>query len=207
MSKKRSNKGEVNKEENNMNEEQVTMPAVEEMDELKKRLKEKEETEDMYLEQLKRLKAEFENYRKRMIKQTADSQRCGEKNLVHDLLVVIDNLQRALDYKNVDFQGLELIKKEFFSILNKKGLKLMEAEGKKFDHHMHHAVGFTEVEDESVESEEIIEVIQQGYFWNDEVLRPAMVIVAKQKEIDEKKTENDEDMEDKETVVEKETET
>ncbi len=153
----------------------------EEIEELKNKLKEKEEGEDMYLDQLKRLKAEFENYRKRMEKQSVDNFKCGEKKLAHDILVVLDNLQRALDYKDIDFKGLKLITKDFFNILKLRGLKVMESEGKKFDHNFHHAVGFREIDDDTKDGS-IIEVLQQGFYWNDEVLRPAMVVVARKKE-------------------------
>lgn len=155
------------------------------IEELKKKLQEKEETEDMYLDQLKRLKAEFENYRKRVQRQLEQNLKYGEKILVMDLLVVLDNMQRALDYKHIDLEGLSLIKKEYFNILSGRGLKIMEAGGKKFDHNFHHAVGFNEVDDDA-KDESIIEVLQPGYFWNDEILRPAMVIVAKKKEEEKK---------------------
>lgn len=166
-----------------------------EIKELRKKLQEKEEIEDMYLDQLKRLKAEFENYRKRVRKQLDENFKCGEKVLALDFLPVLDNLQRALDYKHIDLEGLSLIKKECFNILNRRGLKLIETEGKKFDHNFHHAAGFCEVDDDT-KDEDIIEVIQPGYFWNNEVLNPAMVIVAKKKE-DSEQNEKEEEKEEK----------
>jgi molecular chaperone GrpE len=159
-----------------------------EVDELQKKLNEVEEEASLYLDQLKRLKAEFDNYRKRMQKISTDNLKVGEKNVAKDVVVVLDNLQRALDHREVDYAGLELIKKDFYNILSQKGLKHMESEGKDFDHNYHHAVGFCEVDDDSME-DKIVEVLQQGYYWDDEVLRPAMVIVGKKKEQAEEKEE------------------
>ncbi|MFC2062055.1 nucleotide exchange factor GrpE [Elusimicrobiota bacterium] len=152
-----------------------------EIEQLKKEAHEKQETEDLYLEQLKRLKAEFDNYRKRMECKLADNIEFGRKNVAGDLLVVLDNLQRALDSEQIDPAGIDLVSREFYNILKNKGLKRMDADGKKFDHNLHHAISSHEVDDDEKDGN-IIEVIQPGYFWKDEVLRPAMVIVASTKE-------------------------
>jgi len=167
---------------------------------LRDELEKSQETEDLYLEQLKRLKAEFDNYRKRMERQSAENHKTGEKNLALDLLVILDNLQRALDYKDIDFEGLSLIKKEFFNILGGRGLKAMEAEGKKFDHNLHHAIGYCEVGDDKKDGLNV-EVIQNGFYWKEEILRPAMVVVGKKKEEaakPEKKSEKDKEEKKKE---------
>jgi molecular chaperone GrpE len=159
--------------------------AEKKIKELEKDLKEARDTEELYLDQLKRLKAEFDNYRKRVEKQSGESLKNGERNLAKDLLVILDNLQRATDYEEIDFNGLVLIKKEFFNILSSKGLKLVETEGKKFDHNYHHAVGYSAADD--IEEDTVIEVVQPGYLWNNELLRAAMVIIAKKSEKEEKK--------------------
>lgn len=148
---------------------------------LKEMIIKKDEAEQMYLDQLKRLKAEFDNYRKRMEKKNAEILKIGERELAKDVLSVLDNLQRAIDYEHIDLEGVELIKKELFNILLKRGLKCLDAKGCTFDHNLHHAVSFCEVDD-SIEDGKVIEVLQPGYFWNEEVLRPAMVITAKRRE-------------------------
>ena len=174
----------MNKEEKKKQDHKDYKELEEKLDTLKQELEETQKTADTYMDQFMRSRAEFENYRKRIQKQAVDNLKIGEKNLARDIVVVLDNLQRALDHKDIDYEGLELIKKEFYNILSSKGLKQMESEGKKFDHNFHHAVGFCEVDDED-QDENIVEVLQQGFMWNEEVLRPAMVIVAKKKEISE----------------------
>lgn len=151
-----------------------------EISSLRKELDSRKETEDMYLDQLMRLKAEFENYRKRTEKQLSDNFESGMKSLAGDLLVILDNFHRALDAEVLDKNGIDLISKELMNIFRNKGLSRMEADGAKFDHNYHHAVSFIEKDD--AEDGTILEVIQDGYFWKEEVLRPAMVIVSKEKE-------------------------
>lgn len=165
--------------------------------ELRNELITKQETEDMYLDQLKRLKAEFENYRKRMLRQVNENFEAGMKKIALDLLVVLDNFKRALDSKKIDLNGIDLINREFINILKNKGLNKMDVKGNKFDPNFHHAISF--IETEADEDGKIMEVIQLGYLWKDEVLRPAMVIVAKEKE----KPEQEEDLV-KEKISEKE---
>ncbi|MFH1415797.1 MAG: nucleotide exchange factor GrpE [Elusimicrobiota bacterium] len=179
---KKENKTEEDKKDRNSAE---LKKLGKELGTLKSELKESKDTEDLYLDQLKRLKAEFDNYRKRMQKQSEENLKTGEKRLAKEILSVMDNLHRAMDHRHIDLESLSLIRKELFSILARKGMKEMESEGLKFDHNCHHAVGFCEV-DSSSEDECVKEVLQRGYFWDDEVLRPAMVVVGKLKEEPEK---------------------
>ncbi|NLB35531.1 MAG: nucleotide exchange factor GrpE [Elusimicrobia bacterium] len=140
-------------------------------------VKEKESQQaEEYLDQLKRLSAEFDNYRKRMDRASSEKFDDGMKSLASDLLCVLDNFERALNAGEADSEGITLIYREMFNILSKKGLNRMEAEGNRFDHNLHHAVGFVE----TTETDEMVaEVLQAGYFWNEELLRPAMVTVTK----------------------------
>ncbi|MDA3793363.1 MAG: nucleotide exchange factor GrpE, partial [Elusimicrobia bacterium] len=129
------------------------------------------------LDQLKRSRAEFDNFRKRATKQTAQNFNEGKKYLAETVLGVLDNLQRALDSGSVDPEGIGLIKKELYNTLKSNGLKKMDAEREQFDHNLHHAVSF--IKDKDKEEGEIAEVLQSGYFWKELVLRPAMVVVVK----------------------------
>ncbi len=144
---------------------------------LKEELNLSKSTASEYLNQIKRVQAEFDNYRKRMEKITAEKFEAGVKSLTQELLSVLDNFERALKAKKLDLKGVELVYREFSKILTKKGLRKMDGY-KKFDYHFHHALNFIETEEKDGK---IIDVVAPGYFWNNEVLRAAEVIVNKKK--------------------------
>ncbi|MEA3507163.1 MAG: nucleotide exchange factor GrpE [Elusimicrobiota bacterium] len=144
---------------------------------LKDALQKKDEEAADYLDRLKRVHAEFDNFRKRITRQSEENFAEGKKSLAEDLLGILDNLQRALDSGSVDLEGIVLIQREFYNILKKNGLKKMDAKGENFDHNLHHAVSF--VKDKEKKDGQIEEVLQSGYFWKDKVIRPAMVVVVK----------------------------
>ena len=129
-----------------------------------------------YLDDLRRLQAEFDNYRKRMMKeQTAMGARATAR-LIERLLPVLDNFDRALQHGNDD-TGVELVYKELRAALEAEGLSEIEAEGRPFDPMVHEAV-------ESVEEPDLVEpvvrtVYRRGYRLGDQVLRAAMVGVAR----------------------------
>ncbi|MGB9680066.1 MAG: nucleotide exchange factor GrpE [Thermoanaerobacteraceae bacterium] len=152
----------------------------EDVNDLKKKLEEKEKQAAEYLEMAQRLKAEFENYRKRTEKEKSEMIDYGQEKVILELLPVIDNFERALmsegdltSYK----EGVELIYKQFKKILDNLGVEEIKAEGEIFDPYKHHAVMQDEVEDKK--ENEIIEVFQKGYTLKDKVIRPSMVKVAK----------------------------
>lgn len=155
-----------------------------EIEELKNKLKQKEDEANEYLEMAQRLKAEFENYRKRTEKEKADLIEYGKEQVILDILPVIDNFERALEASHGDNEeiasfkeGVNLIYRQFKGILEKLGVKEIEALGQIFDPYKHHAVMQEEVEDKK--GNEIIEVFQKGYMFNNKVIRPSMVKVAK----------------------------
>jgi len=152
----------------------------EDVNDLKKKLEEKEKQAAEYLEMAQRLKAEFENYRKRTEKEKSEMIDYGQEKVILELLPVIDNFERALmsegdltSYK----EGVELIYKQFKKILDNLGVEEIKAEGEIFDPYKHHAVMQDEAEDKK--ENEIIEVFQKGYTLKDKVIRPSMVKVAK----------------------------
>lgn len=155
-----------------------------EIEELKNKLKQKEDEANEYLEMAQRLKAEFENYRRRTEKEKADLIEYGKEQVILDILPVIDNFERALEASHGDNEeiasfkeGVNLIYRQFKGILEKIGVKEIEALGQIFDPYKHHAVMQEEVEDKK--ENEIIEVFQKGYMFNNKVIRPSMVKVAK----------------------------
>jgi len=168
----------MNKEDKKQdkNKEKKEEKLREEIADLREKLKDSQKTCEDYLDQLKRLKAEYENYTKRMEKKAESSREEGMKKLASDLLVILDNFERALTAEKVDSEGVDLIYREFRNILKKKGLKRMEIKDNNFDHNLHHAIGFKESDQEEGN---IAEVIQPGYYWKEELLRPAMVLISK----------------------------
>ncbi len=151
-----------------------------EVEELRQALDKSKQEAELYLNQLRRLKADYENYRKRMEKVSSGNYEEGKKTIAKDLLVVLDNFERALSEEKLDKEGINLVNKEFFNILRKKGVERMEALNSRFDPNLHHAVNYVERDNET--EEKVVEVLQPGYLWKNAVLRPAMVVVSKPKE-------------------------
>ncbi|MDI6703753.1 MAG: nucleotide exchange factor GrpE [bacterium] len=147
-------------------------------------LKDREKEASEYLDHLKRLKADFENYRKRADKERLELLRYANEELVRDLLPVLDGFNRALNHKEVDFSvffdGISLIKRQFLSVLEKRGVKEIHSIGDNFNPVFHEAVMQKEVEDK--EDDVVLEEVEKGYMLHEKVIRPAKVIVSKRKE-------------------------
>jgi molecular chaperone GrpE len=138
--------------------------------------------------QLLRLRAEFDNYRKRVEKEKEMSFNFGKQSVLFKLINLIDIFDNALkqfvktenlDINNV-IEGIKLIHKEFISFILKEGICPIESIGKKFSPIYHEIVGY-EYNDECEENT-IIREIQTGYMCDEEVIRPAKVIVSKKNE-------------------------
>ncbi len=147
------------------------------------RLTQIESERDEYLDTLRRVQAEFENYRKRVIKEQTALVDRATSGLVEQLLPVLDSFELAL--KNIDSagsddiesvrKGVELVYAELLGVLEKSGLSRIEAEGKPFDPNVHEAVMQEDGEGEPV----ITDVLRTGYTLKGRVLRPAMVKVTR----------------------------
>lgn len=126
--------------------------------------------------------AEFENYRKRVIKEKADLINMGGKGLMLALLPVIDDLDRAEEHiaKSEDVEALKegvlMISQKLRTTLQQQGLEPIEAKGEKFDTDVHEAVTMFPVQDEAQKGT-VIDCIQQGYKMNGNVIRHAKVVV------------------------------
>ncbi len=132
-------------------------------------------------ERFLRLQADFENFRKRVVKEREEIYLFSLEELMTQLLLVIDNFDRALDsFKAGDLdaryiEGLEMVYNNFLQILNKNGLKEIDAENCVFDPNYHHAV----MQEESDDDDNVVkEIFQKGYTLNSKVIRPCMVKVA-----------------------------
>lgn len=156
---------------------------------LNKKEAECKELQDKYLRTL----AEMENFRKRMMREQAESLRYANEKIISDLLSVVDNIDRAIlhskEKKDFDalIDGLELTRKEFDGVLEKYGVKCIEAVGLPFDPSKHHAVAT--VESDTHEDNVIVEEFRKGYILNDRILRPPLVSVSKKREETEKEQE------------------
>jgi molecular chaperone GrpE len=138
---------------------------------------------DEYLDSLRRLKAEFENYRKRAARDQEALVARAHERLVKELLPVLDDLARALEaaerHEEAQLEeGVALVHRQLAAILAKEGLAEIDAEGA-FDPNVHEAL-LSQPSDAPEGS--VIEVIQKGYTLGDRVLRPARVVVASPKD-------------------------
>lgn len=153
-----------------------------EEEKLKAELEKAEGTNKELNDRLLRNMAEFDNFRKRTLTEKASMYDNGVKDTVEKLLPVIDNFERAVstateDDKNSNlYKGVEMILKQFLDILDNIGVEEIAGEGQDFDPNVHNAV--MHIDDENFGENQVAEVLQKGYKYNDKVIRPSMVKVA-----------------------------
>ncbi len=151
-------------------------------------LKEKAKLADDYLEHLQRLKAEFDNYRKRINQKNQELILNIKANIILEILPIYENLEKAIDnaqrQSNLEalISGLNLVLKQFKEFLNKEGVEKIPTIGEKFNPEIHEAVAITHKKD--YEDEVIVNEISPGYLINGKLMKAAKVIVNK---IDETK--------------------
>ena len=173
--KKNENK-DVKEEVTESTEATETVDEAVEVDKSEERINELEarcaEATDKYL----RIVAEYDNFRKRTLKERDSIYQDAYLDAVKQLLPVVDNVERALEYASDDGtkKGMELIIASVHQTLEKMGVK--EIETKTFDPNIHNAV--MHIEDDSIGEGEITEVFQKGYKKGDKIVRYAMVKVA-----------------------------
>jgi molecular chaperone GrpE len=154
-----------------------------EIEELKKRLEEKEKEAKENYDRLLRTAADFENYKKRATKEKEEWTKFANEDLLKAILPFMDNLERAINHaqKVVDtgvlIEGVRLTIQQLHQTLNKFGLSSFESVGKPFDPAMHEAM--LVVETDKQEPNQVVEEFQRGYLLNDRLLRPATVSVSK----------------------------
>ena len=126
-----------------------------------------------------RLDAEYYNYRTRSLKEKQDAYDNALTKAVTEVLSVIDNFERALTAECADAnfkKGVEMIFRQYTAILEKLGVKEIEAEGKPFDPNFHNAV--SQITDENLGENTVAAVLRKGYIMGNKVIRHAMVTVA-----------------------------
>ena len=136
---------------------------------------------DEYLELARRTKADFENYRKRVARETAEALARGKAELARDLLPVIDNLERALASSKSEAdalaQGVSMVLEELRAKLAAAGVEPFDPTGEPFDPQLHEALSTQPAE--GIEAGTVLETVEKGYRLNGQVLRPARVVVSK----------------------------
>lgn len=146
------------------------------LDKLQKKEKECEE----YLDMLRRTTADFDNFRKRTLKEKENLYDDGCSEAIKQILPILDNFERAVAYNNKEnmsiIEGIEMILKMFKDVLQKMGVEEIPSLGEKFDPNFHNAV--MHVEDENFEENIIVDVMLKGYKFKDKILRFSMVKVA-----------------------------
>ena len=169
MAEKEQKQEELQQEESTKTEEQTLKDTI---------LMQKQKLEEQE-DRLKRLMAEFDNYKKRSSKERDSLYHSLVGDIFTSLLPVIDNLEKAVQAKTEDEgykQGVELVLKQMQDVLKANGVVEIETIGKKFDPSLHEAVSL--VQDEKLGEKEIKEEFRKGYMIGDRVLRHSLVVVA-----------------------------
>ena len=138
------------------------------------------EMQDRYL----RLNAEFDNYKKRMMRENSDRLKYFNMELIKELLPSVDNLERAISHagdENSDLEnmieGLQMVYKGMQEAFGKFGVSEIESIGKEFDPNCHQAVGM--IESQEVPENHVAEECLKGYYLHDRIIRPTMVRVSR----------------------------
>lgn len=133
--------------------------------------------------QLLRHVADVENFKKRLEKERNDLREFANESLIKDLLPVVDNLELAVSHAREQenttalLEGVENVLKGFLQVITKYGVTAIESQGAAFDPAFHNAV--MQQEDDSVEDQTVIQELQKGYLLKNRLLRPSMVMVAR----------------------------
>ncbi|MFU0791419.1 nucleotide exchange factor GrpE [Virgibacillus proomii] len=153
-----------------------------ETSELERKLEELEVEKDKLHDRLLRIQAEYDNYKKRTLKEREADRKYKSQDLIEELLPALDNFERALQVEKTEatasiIEGITMVYNQIKEALASQGAEEIASVGEEFDPNIHHAV--MQVEDESQPSNIVIEELQKGYKLKDRVIRPAMVKVNK----------------------------
>ena len=170
---------EENTAENTVEQENIELTAEEKLQKELNEANEKISTlEDKYLRQV----AEFDNYRKRTIKEKAEIIKNGGERVIESILPVLDDFERAMSNMAKDenaaeiLTGVELIYNKFTGILKQNGLQKIETEGADFNTDFHEAIALIPTPDENLKGK-VLDCVQPGYTLNEKVIRHAKVAV------------------------------
>ena len=170
------------KEENNAEEEVSFVIEENDSNEVPEEISQEEIIKDLE-DQLLRAKAEVQNVRRIAAQEVTKARLFGVESLAKDFLSVADNLERAIESCGEEEQflsvkeGLELTLKSLEGSLNSSSIEVIDTNNKNFDPEKHEAISL--IEDDSLDTNTIIDVVQKGYTIMDRTLRPAKVVVSK----------------------------
>ncbi len=161
---------------------------LKELDDLKddsRKLKQLQKDNKEFLNSLLRVRADFDNYQKRIAKENDRFKACATEKIIKKLIYHYDDLNRALNMLDLIEngesmkEGFELLKKNFEKLLKEEGIEPMNCKGERFDPNKHEAMMVSL--EESLPENTILEELDKGYLYNNKVLRPAKVIVNNKK--------------------------
>lgn len=185
LKKPKKSEDKLSAEDENLEQENAENPKETEQNNNEANLVAKEEF-DALNNKMQRLQADFLNYKARTEKERFSNYSSAVTDVLTDLIPIVDNFERAIDAVKseneeiINFKnGVKMIYDQFLNILQKKGLKEIEALNSKFDPNIHSGIAFEVLEDK--EEDTVIEVFQKGYLVNEKVIRPSMVKISKQK--------------------------
>ncbi len=158
--------------------------------ELEEELEAEQEKAKEYLNRLKYLQADFENYRKRVEREVQEAVQRSNEKLVACLIDIIDDLESAISAgettENIDalLEGIKMVHKNLDRLLEKEGLERLECVGQAFNPNMHEVLA--EIPTKDLESGTVIEEARKGFMFKGKVLRPSIVKIACEDSEDEK---------------------
>jgi len=151
------------------------------------KLKEDADKVKEFWDRIVRLQADFENIRKRQEREKQDFFKYASEGIISELLVVLDDLERAVELASTKHQdlsaflkGVEMILAHLYEMLKDHGVRPIEAEGKKFDPNYHEAM--MQIDNNDLPEHTVVQELQKGYMLNDRILRTAKVKVSKKQE-------------------------
>ncbi|MDO9556522.1 MAG: nucleotide exchange factor GrpE [Coriobacteriia bacterium] len=151
-------------------------------DQLQEELGAAREDAARHLEAAQRVQAEFENFRKRNLREVEEIRKRAGQRIIEELLPILDNLERAIEHTVAGgdlehlLKGVELVQQQVIDVFCKEGVEILDPFGQPFDPNIHQAVG--QREDAEVPEGTVVDVFQKGYLLGGRVVRPAAVVVS-----------------------------
>ena len=140
-----------------------------------------------------RLLADFDNYRKRMMKEIEEAKEAAKRSIIKEFLVLLDNLEKAIEmayqHKDAIIEGIELSIKSFKDMLKKHGIEEINPKEEAFDPNLHDAL-MTQ-ESDKLPKNTVIQAVEKGYIYKDKLIRPAKVIVSAGKKEENQQNNNE----------------
>jgi len=180
---------EENKEIKNEDEAQNQSNEESKDEQLENLQEEYKKLKDNYL----RLLADFDNYRKRMMKEIEEAKEAAKRSIIKEFLVILDNLEKAIEmayqHKDAIIEGIELSIKSFKDMLKKHGVEEINPKEEAFDPNLHDAL-MTQ-ESDKLPKNTVIQTVEKGYIYKDKLIRPAKVIVSAGKKEENQQNNNE----------------